>query len=135
MTSLLFQSVLRGMALCIEHDSEEDPLVMTYKKINSFEIEFNNSLGEALTKYFEDKQVLNFCEKCCRETKHEQEDLELMISSTILSFSLPRFNDLERNKARFCYPKVIEFMNRFSSDYQPSYELFAVIANRGDSLF
>ena len=78
---------------------------------------------------------MHFCEKCQKKTKHDQEDLEIMVSPPVLAFSLPRFpEDIEIDDYFFNYPKEINFMNRYSKQYQPVYELFAVIAFRGDFL-
>jgi len=59
----------------------------------------------------------------------------MMISSSILSFSIQRFDPVDRKKDIFRYPQKISFMGSFSTDYEPEYELFAVIANRGNSLY
>lgn len=100
--------------------------------INSFEIGFDDTLGNSLKKYFEDRTIKHYCKRCKKETRHGQEDLGVMVSSSILSFSLKRFDDrADKNRDRFMYPICIEFMGQFSEDYQPYYELFAVIANRG----
>lgn len=103
--------------------------------INSYEIGFDDNLGNSLKSFFKDKLVYHYCSRCKRKTKHQQEDLGVMVSPNILSFSLKRFDEkAEVCSDRFSYPIRIEFMGNFSEDYQPSYELFAVIANRGNNL-
>lgn len=61
--------------------------------INSYEIGFDDTLGNSLKKYFEDRIVKHYCKRCKKWTDHEQEDMGVMVSSSILSFSLKRFDD------------------------------------------
>lgn len=58
-----------------------------------------------------------------------------MISSPILTFVLPRIENIERNDFFFKYPSEIDYMNKYSNQYQPVYELIAVIAFRGDKVY
>lgn len=109
-TSFLFESLLKSKVKCIEHDSEDELQIMKYTKIKSFELEFSDNLGAAFKNYFTDKTVSHKCEKCDRETNHEQEDLEIIVMPSILSITLPRFDDIDRKDNKFNYPIVIDFM-------------------------
>ena len=60
--------------------------------------------------------------------------MSLVVSPAILSFTVTRYNDIERDNSSFRYPILIDFMDQFSNQYQPNYELFAVVANRGQDL-
>ena len=132
---MLFQSVLRSKISCLNQKCENEAVVLNYTKINTIALPFRDNLGAALTEYFEDKEFQQKCKKCGKKTTHYREDISLMVPSSILSFSLPRFNLIDRNQKSFRYPIKIDFMSQFSSEYQPSYELFAVIANRGETLY
>ena len=58
-----------------------------------------------------------------------------MVSSSILTFKLPRIELIDREDFFFNYPSKIDYMNKYSNQYQPVYELFAVIAFRGDIVY
>lgn len=60
--------------------------------------------------------------------------MSLVVSPAILSFAVKRYNDTKKNNCSFRYPILIDFMDKFSNQYQPNYELFAVVANRGQQL-
>ena len=98
-------------------------------------MKIKESLGASILDYFNDKRIKLKCKKCGTLTSHEEEEKSLMISSTVLSFSIQRFDTIDRKEDKFNYPQRINFMGNFSSEYQPTYELFAIIVNRGISLY
>ena len=57
--------------------------------------------------------------------------MSLVVSPAILSFTVTRYNGIVRKNSSFRYPILIDFMDKFSKQYQPNYELFAVVVNRG----
>lgn len=118
---------------CTEHESDIEPPFI-YNRVCHIELDLEDSFGTALNNYFADRNVKSYCEVCGKETTHELDDRKMVVMSNILSFSVPRFDVIDRYTDKFNYPRRIEHMNQYSSEFVPNYELFAVIANRGQTL-
>lgn len=132
-TSMLFQSLIKEKVRCTKCQSEANP-DFTYVRSSTFQLELDDFLGNALDQYFGDSEETRDCKVCGEVTCHEIKERSALVLPSIMSFSVPRFDVVTRQNKSLHYPDKIEFMDQYSTDFMPSYELIAVIVNRGDEI-